>query len=115
VDRIPSTSARHRSDDVVRNPALALPSLQRLLELPDDTRAQIEALLRDLAHDARIRAEASWHCRKAPMATYWHVVAVYSWHIARAISPGRRRSSRLRPAVTQSGGVLVRFRQRPSA
>jgi len=117
-----SPSSRHRSDDVTRNPILALPSLQRLLELPSETRAHLEALLRDLAHDARVRAEQSWRSRKAPMAAYWHAIAVYSRHIARAVSPGRRVSSRRRPIpaseAVRSGeavlpGVLLTFPKRP--
>ena len=111
MDPIPSTPQRHRSDDIVRNPVLALPSLQRLLEQPPEVRAVLEALLRELAFDAGTRAEASWHSRKAPMAAYWHVIAVYSRHIARAISPGRRRSSRRRPLPAQSTGILVHFRR----
>ena len=122
MDRIRSASSRHRPDDIVRNPVLALPSLQRLLDLPAHTRAEIEALLRDLAYDARIRAEQSWRTRKAPMAAYWHVIAVYSRHMARAVSPGRHKSSRRRPAavpeVSKSGAVqppsvLLRFPKRP--
>jgi hypothetical protein len=122
MDHIGGASSRLRPDDIVRNPVLALPSLQRLLDLPAHTRAEIEALLRDLAHDARIRAEQSWRTRKAPMAAYWHVIAVYSRHIARAVRPGRRKSSRRRPAAapevsksgaTQPPSVVLPFRRGP--
>jgi hypothetical protein len=56
MDPTRSASSRLLPDDIVRNPVLALPSLQRLLDLPAHTRAEIEALLRELAHDARVRA-----------------------------------------------------------
>ncbi|WP_395678728.1 hypothetical protein [Inquilinus sp.] len=116
-------SRRHRPDDVTRNPILALPSLQRLLDLPAEDRAHLEALLRDFAYDARARAEHSWRSRKAPMAAYRHAIAVYSRHIARAVSPGRRMSARLRPGrVTERAmpgdaqlpGILLTFPKRPS-
>lgn len=115
--------SRRRGDDITRNPILALPSLQRLLELPAEDRRHFEALLRDLAYDARIRAEQSWRSRKAPMAAYWHAIAVYARHIARAVRPGRRISSRRiptaaaarpRPAGVPTPGVLLPFPSRPA-
>lgn len=69
----------------VRNPILALPAAAAIAGLPADSRAALRALLRDLAADARARAETSWRRHKAPMAVYWKAVAVYAGHLARAL------------------------------
>ncbi len=53
--------------------------------LPPESRAALRALLRDIATDARVRAEKCWRTHKAPMAAYWKAVAVYAGHTARAI------------------------------
>jgi hypothetical protein len=79
-------SARARSLRTdVRNPPLALPAAQRLRGLPDDVRADISLLLRDLSRDARIKAELCWRRNKAPMAAYWKSVAVYANHMRRLL------------------------------
>lgn len=69
----------------VRNPLLALPAIQELLNLPEEQRHAIRALLRNAASDARERAEKCWKQHKAPMAAYWKAVAVYAGHTARAL------------------------------
>lgn len=69
----------------VRNPVLALPSAARLRDLTPDAREALRYVLRDIAADARARAETSWRRHKAPMAAYWKAVAVYAGHIARAL------------------------------
>lgn len=69
----------------IRNPLLQLPSMQAMRNLPPGSRAALRALLRDIAADARERADKSWRKHKAPMAVYWKVVAVYAGHTARAL------------------------------
>jgi hypothetical protein len=70
----------------VRNPVLALKSIKRLQKLPQRQRAALRALLRDLAKDARRRAEDCWKSHKPPMAAYWKAVSVYAGHTAKAIA-----------------------------
>lgn len=69
----------------VRNPILALPAFRRLQELPAANRVALAALLMELGSAAAERAEENWRRHKAPMATYWKGVSVYSRHIARAV------------------------------
>ncbi len=69
----------------VRNPLLRLPTAQRIRDLPDPVRQNLAQLLRELAHDARGRAESSWRSNKAPMAAYWKAVSVYAMHLHRII------------------------------
>lgn len=69
----------------VRNPLLALPSMQAILALDPASRAAMRGLLREIAVDARGRAEKCWRTHKAPMAAYWKAVAVYAGHTARAL------------------------------
>lgn len=69
----------------VRNPLLALPAMAELLALPPEQRAALRRLLRDVAIDARSRAEKCWRTHKAPMAAYWKAVSVYAGHTARAL------------------------------
>lgn len=76
--------ARHARAEV-RNPVLALPAAARLKNLHPATRDELRALLLDLRRDAQIRAEDCWRRHKAPMATYWKVIAVYAGHIARVL------------------------------
>jgi hypothetical protein len=70
------------------NPLLKLPAAQKLLSLPPEQRAPIEALLRELRADADKLAEQSWKKRKGPMAAYWRAVATYARHLALVISRG---------------------------
>lgn len=72
----------------IRNPLLALPASRRLLELPAAHRAEIAALLGELALDARARADKCWRSHKAPMAAYWKAVSVYAGHLRRALQKG---------------------------
>lgn len=71
-----------------RNPVLALPSAHKLQELPPAARKALEAVLRDLAKDARGRSQTAWKRHKAPMATYWKAVAVYARHCSIALAKG---------------------------
>jgi len=77
------TDRSNRAD--VRNPVMSLPSAKRLAELPPESRAAVEAVLRDMSRDARERADKAWRKHKAPMAAYWKAVAVYSRHLALAM------------------------------
>ncbi len=47
----------------------------------------LRELLGQLADDCRDRGDRAWAKHKAPMATYWKVVAVYAGHIRRAMRP----------------------------
>lgn len=67
----------------VRNPVLALPAAQRLLEQPPEVREILAQLLGELAGDAQGRAQESWRKHKAPMAAYWKACAVYAGHLRR--------------------------------
>lgn len=72
-----------------RNPILALPGWKRFDEFLSHhpmVRRAFVALLRDIAADARVRAEQCWKSHKAPMAAYWKAVSVYSGHVARALN-----------------------------
>lgn len=69
----------------VRNPLLALPATRQLLAMPLQQRLALRDLLRDLAKDARARADKCWRTHKAPMAAYWKAVAVYANHLARVL------------------------------
>jgi hypothetical protein len=70
------------------NPLLRLPAGRKLLALPQEQRAPLEALLRELRAEADAEAERSWKRRKGPMAAYWRAVATYARHIAHALSKG---------------------------
>ena len=80
------TSRASRAE--VRNPALRLPALRRLLELPAAVREPLADVLLELRADAIERAEVSWRKHKAPMAAYWKAVGVYAGHFARASRKG---------------------------
>lgn len=73
----------------VRNPLLALPAAQRLVDPEAPWRGELRALLLELRDDARERANKCWRTHKAPMALYWKCVAVYAGHIARLLAPAR--------------------------
>jgi len=68
------------------NPLLNLPAGRKLLELPPEQRAPIEAVLRELRDQANTEAENSWKKRKGPMAAYWRAVSTYARHLAHALS-----------------------------
>ncbi|MBS7532194.1 hypothetical protein KHC28_00760 [Ancylobacter sonchi] len=70
----------------VRNPVLALPASARISELPPEARTLLAEILRDVARDARERAQRSWRQNKGPMAAYWKAVGAYASHIRRALS-----------------------------
>ncbi|PZQ55950.1 MAG: hypothetical protein DI570_21630 [Phenylobacterium zucineum] len=69
----------------VRNPVLALPAVAALRQLDPAARAALAAVLRDLAADARRRAQISWAQNKGVMAAYWKAVGAYATHIRRAL------------------------------
>ena len=69
----------------VRNPMLSLPAMERLLALDAASKEALRAVLKDVASDARLRADKCWKTHKAPMAAYWKAVAVYAGHTARAL------------------------------
>jgi hypothetical protein len=75
------------SQPEVRNPVLALPAADRLLQLSPEARAAVAAVLRDLSIDARGRAQESWRKNKGPMAAYWKAVGAYSTHLYRVVRP----------------------------
>jgi hypothetical protein len=69
----------------VRNPLLALPAAQAIMDLPPDSKSALRDLLLDIKKDAARRAQECWKKHKAPMAVYWKVVSVYTGHIARLL------------------------------
>lgn len=73
----------------VRNPVLALPSVQRLVDLPPDVREVIQDVLADMVLDARQRAQSSWKKNKGPMAAYWKAVGAYAEHFRRVVKVRR--------------------------
>ena len=75
------TTLERSSQRDVRNPVLALPAAQRLMDLPPETRALLAEILKDIAVDANARAQNSWAKSKGPMAAYWKAVSVYAKHI----------------------------------
>lgn len=70
----------------VRNPLLTLPGMRAMQLLPRENRVAMIFVLRDIAKDARERAEKCWRTHKAPMAAYWKAVAVYAGHAAKALA-----------------------------
>lgn len=85
------TSASERSSRAeTRNPLLRLPAAQRIGNLPEPMRAELAGLLKELAQDARVRAETSWRSHKAPMAVYWKAVSVYALHLRCIVRPRSR-------------------------
>lgn len=71
------------------NPLMRLPSAKKLMALPSEQRAPMEALLRELRADADREAENAWKRRKGPMAAYWRAVSTYARHIAHMLSKGQ--------------------------
>ena len=71
---------------LVRNPLLAHSATVKLKSLPEPVRHLIRDLCRELALDARVRADKAWKTHKAPMAVYWKAVSVYAGHLARALA-----------------------------
>jgi hypothetical protein len=70
------------------NPLLRLPAARKLMALPAEQRAPLEALLRELRTEADREAESAWRRRKGPMAAYWRAVATYARHVAHALGKG---------------------------
>lgn len=70
------------------NPLLRLPAARRLMALPAEQRAPLEALLRELRAHADLEAESAWKRRKGPMAAYWRAVATYARHVAHMLAKG---------------------------
>lgn len=81
-------TATSRSNSAeVRNPLLALPSAQRLQQLPPEVRELLRDILMEIRVDANVKAEASWRKSKGPIACYWRAVSTYALHLARALRP----------------------------
>lgn len=104
----PATVRSNRAE--VRNPILALPAMAVLHALDPAARAALQQVLLDLQADARIRAEASWRSRKPPLAAYWAACGVYAGHIARAIGPCSRPTSKRRADVARPGRFKAKGR-----
>lgn len=85
----PELSRSLRAD--IRNPMLAMPSMHRMLRMGKLERIILADLLKEVAVDARARAEKCWRTHKAPMAAYWKAVAVYAGHTARALRSSQQR------------------------
>jgi hypothetical protein len=89
----------------VRNPILALPATQKILDLPYESRRLMGALLRDLSAEARAKGEECWGNGKAMMGAYWRVVAVYAKHLAHVINPRNRPNIDQVAADIEKGGA----------
>ena len=89
-----STHARSSRREV-RNPVLALPAARALQRLPADQLLLLADLFRDMATDARARADHCWARHKSPMALYWKSVSVYANHINRVLRAAARLGPRL--------------------
>lgn len=85
----------------VRNPVLALPSVERLRSLDPECRVALRAVLLDVAADADAKAETSWKKRKGPMAAYWRAVSTYAKHIARATASAEEARRTGRKEITR--------------
>lgn len=68
------------------NPLLNLPAGRALLDLPEEDRRRIEAVMRELRDQANQEAEKAWRRRKGPMASYWRGVSTYARHLAHALT-----------------------------
>jgi DNA-binding transcriptional MerR regulator len=83
---------RRSSREIVRNPLLALPEIQALLDLPPESRQAIAKLAQALARSKRQEAEHSWRTNKGPMALYHKWAGVQARHLAqilkRSLKPG---------------------------
>lgn len=98
-------AARARSARAeTRNPLLSLPAFRALKALAPEILALLAALLRDMQHDARRRAQHSWDTHKPALAVYWAAVGVYAGHAAKALRPrAARRKGALRLVLRQPG------------
>ncbi len=86
ADRPILFSAPARSNQAqVRNPVLSLPAMEQIEALPSEAKAALAAVMKDIAADARERAQKSWKKNKGPMAAYWKAVGAYAEHIRRAV------------------------------
>lgn len=86
LQRAAAQLPRTPKDRIFRaNPVLALPAIARMQAMSPEFRAEMRALLKELALDARERADKCWRTHKAPMAAYWKAVSVYAGHVARAL------------------------------
>lgn len=87
----PSPTRSLRPD--VRNPMLAIPAMQAIIAFCERDQPipprMLRALLKALAADCRDRADKAWDKHKAPMASYWKVVATYAGHTQRAMRPAQ--------------------------
>jgi hypothetical protein len=77
----------------VRNPILALPEVQALLDLPPESRAALASVLTGIARTKREMAEHSWRRNKGPMALYHKIVGVYAGHTARVLNRSLKASA----------------------
>ncbi len=73
-----------------KNPLLDLPAGATLTALPARLRAPLEALMRDLRHQANDEAEKAWGKRKGLMAAYWRAVSTYPRHTAHPLSKRKK-------------------------
>jgi hypothetical protein len=82
----PTAPARSGLPDT-RNPLITLPAANEIASLPWEAQLALKNLLKQIAMDARDRADHAWRKRKGPMAAYWRAVSVYANHTQRLIKP----------------------------
>lgn len=70
----------------VRNPLLALPSVQGMATLDRAALVAFVGVLKEIERDCREKADKCWRTHKAPMAAYWKANAVYARHLRVALN-----------------------------
>lgn len=80
--------------------------------LPPEALDALATALLALRADAHERSELQWARRKAPLACYWRVVAVYAGHFARAVRSARN-ETRARPEPRPAAPPHVAAMQQP--
>lgn len=69
----------------VRNPMLAIPEVQAIAALPEESCAALRDALLAISYSCRAKGNEAWRKHKPPMAAYWKANAVNARHLARAI------------------------------
>lgn len=90
-----------------RNPLLLLPAALKFAALPAEISALLREMLQQLGREANEKAQKSWRTHKAPMAVYWKMVAVYSRHLARLLSPKTKHPSDIKEEANGFGDTQI--------
>ena len=96
-----------KTQSLVQNSVLALPSMRAFRSLPLHTRELLAELLGELALAARQRADTRWRRHKGAMAAYWKAVSVYAGHVCRALLTGEE-VGEVAPRTKAGGDALTK-------